>query len=318
MDGWGLTAGRARPIPPRLRVPRHLVTGADQLPERRTGHLPGRGERQRVDDAHRPRHHVLRQPAGAVRDDRPGQEHRPRTRDDHEDEGLARRVVRNSDRGHRGDAVQALDAGLDLGARDPESPGLDEVVPAAGDVDVPVLVDGAEIARALTRVAHEIVERAKGADDLVLLGIPTRGAFLAHRVAERIRDIEGREVPVGSLDITMYRDDLRRGPARALLPTQIPAGGIDDKVVVLVDDVLFSGRTIRAALDAMNDIGRPRAVQLAVLVDRGHRELPIRADYVGKNLPTARDEDVAVHFTETDGIDEVVLGPRGPAVGGSV
>jgi pyrimidine operon attenuation protein / uracil phosphoribosyltransferase len=173
--------------------------------------------------------------------------------------------------------------------------------------DARTVLDGAEIARALTRVAHEIVERAKGADDIVLLGIPTRGAFLARRVAARIRDIEGREVPVGSLDITMYRDDLRRAPARALLPTEIPSGGIDDKVVVLVDDVLYSGRTIRAALDAMNDIGRPRAVQLAVLVDRGHRELPIRADYVGKNIPTSKSEKVHVLVTEHDGEDAVLI-----------
>jgi len=173
--------------------------------------------------------------------------------------------------------------------------------------DARTVLDAAEIARALTRVAHEIVERAKGADDIVLLGIPTRGAFLARRVAERIRDIEGREIPVGSLDITMYRDDLRRAPARALLPTEIPPGGIDDKVVVLVDDVLYSGRTIRAALDAMNDIGRPRAVQLAVLVDRGHRELPIRADYVGKNIPTSTSEKVLVLVSEHDGEDAVLI-----------
>jgi len=173
--------------------------------------------------------------------------------------------------------------------------------------DARTVLDAAEIARALTRVAHEIVERAKGADDVVLLGIPTRGAFLARRVAERIREIEGREVPVGSLDITMYRDDLRRAPARALLPTEIPAGGIDDKVVVLVDDVLYSGRTIRAALDAMNDIGRPRALQLAVLVDRGHRELPIRADYVGKNIPTSTSEKVLVLVAEHDGEDAVLI-----------
>jgi pyrimidine operon attenuation protein/uracil phosphoribosyltransferase len=171
--------------------------------------------------------------------------------------------------------------------------------------DTRTVLDGAEIARALTRVAHEIVERAKGADDVVLLGIPTRGVFLARRVAERIRAIEGREIPVGSLDITMYRDDLRRAPARALLPTEIPLGGIDDKVVVLVDDVLYSGRTIRSALDAMNDIGRPRAVQLAVLVDRGHRELPIRPDYVGKNIPTSKSEKVHVLLAEHDGEDAV-------------
>ena len=173
--------------------------------------------------------------------------------------------------------------------------------------DARTVLDAAEIARALTRVAHEIVERAKGADDLVLLGIPTRGVFLARRVAERIREIEGRDIPVGSLDITMYRDDLRRAPARALLPTEIPPGGIDDKVVVLVDDVLYSGRTIRAALDAMIDIGRPRAVQLAVLVDRGHRELPIRADYVGKNIPTSTSEKVLVLVTEHDGEDAVLI-----------
>jgi pyrimidine operon attenuation protein/uracil phosphoribosyltransferase len=173
--------------------------------------------------------------------------------------------------------------------------------------DTRTVLDGAEIARALTRVAHEIVERAKGADNLVLLGIPTRGVFLARRVADRIRDIEGRDIPVGSLDVTMYRDDLRRAPARALLPTDIPTSGIDDKVVVLVDDVLYSGRTIRAALDAMNDIGRPRAVQLAVLVDRGHRELPIRADYVGKNIPTSHSEKVHVLVSEHDGQDAVLI-----------
>ena len=173
--------------------------------------------------------------------------------------------------------------------------------------DTRTVLDGAEIARALTRVAHEIVERAKGADNLVLLGIPTRGVFLARRIAERIRDIEGRDIPVGSLDVTLYRDDLRRAPARALLPTDIPTSGIDDKVVVLVDDVLYSGRTIRAALDAMNDLGRPRAVQLAVLVDRGHRELPIRADYVGKNIPTSHSEKVHVLVTEHDGHDAVLI-----------
>ncbi|MBI1377483.1 MAG: bifunctional pyr operon transcriptional regulator/uracil phosphoribosyltransferase PyrR [Frankiales bacterium] len=179
--------------------------------------------------------------------------------------------------------------------------------------DMRTVLDGAEIGRALTRVAHEILERAKGADDLVLLGIPTRGVFLARRIAERIREIEGRDVAVGSLDVTMYRDDLRRAPARALLPTEIPASGIDDKVVVLVDDVLYSGRTIRAALDAMNDIGRPRAVRLAVLVDRGHRELPIRADHVGKNIPTAHAETVHVRLVEHDGEDAVLISGTGDA-----
>ena len=173
--------------------------------------------------------------------------------------------------------------------------------------DTRTVLDGAEITRSLTRVAHEILERVKGADDLVLLGIPTRGVFLARRIAERIQAIEGREVAVGSLDVTMYRDDLRRAPARALLPTEIPAEGIDDKIVILVDDVLYSGRTIRAALDAMNDIGRPRMVQLAVLVDRGHRDLPIRADYVGKNIPTARSEKVHVLLAEHDGDDAVLI-----------
>ena len=148
-----------------------------------------------------------------------------------------------------------------------------------------------EIRRALTRIAHEILERTDGARDVVLLGIPTRGVPLARRLAERLAQVEGRPAPAGSLDITMYRDDLRLRPARALGHTEVPPPGIDGKIVVLVDDVLYSGRTVRAALDALGDLGRPRAVQLAVLVDRGHRELPIRADYVGKNLPdlAARD-----------------------------
>ncbi|MDC7339962.1 bifunctional pyr operon transcriptional regulator/uracil phosphoribosyltransferase PyrR [Streptomyces lydicus] len=173
----------------------------------------------------------------------------------------------------------------------------------------PVL-EGPDIARMLTRIAHEIVERAKGADDVVLLGIPTRGVFLARRLAAKLEEITGRAVPVGSLDITMYRDDLRLGPARALARTEIPADGIEGRLVLLVDDVLFSGRTIRAALDALGDIGRPRAVQLAVLVDRGHRELPIRADYVGKNLPTSLREAVKVQLTEEDGRDAVLLGVK--------
>ncbi|MCQ8830982.1 bifunctional pyr operon transcriptional regulator/uracil phosphoribosyltransferase PyrR [Streptomyces malaysiensis] len=179
------------------------------------------------------------------------------------------------------------------------------------DAARPVL-EAPDIARVLTRIAHEIVERAKGADDVVLLGIPTRGVFLARRLAARLEEITGRpgRIPVGSLDITMYRDDLRLRPARALARTEIPDDGIDGRVVVLVDDVLFSGRTIRAALDALGDIGRPRAVQLAVLVDRGHRELPIRADYVGKNLPTSLRETVKVQLTEEDGRDSVLLGLR--------
>ncbi|HET8717667.1 MAG TPA: bifunctional pyr operon transcriptional regulator/uracil phosphoribosyltransferase PyrR [Nocardioidaceae bacterium] len=170
-----------------------------------------------------------------------------------------------------------------------------------------VVLDSRDITRALTRIAHEILERNKGAADLVLLGVPTRGVPLARRVAARIASVEGIEVPVGSLDVTMYRDDLRMRPARALLPTDIPRDGIDGKVVVLVDDVLFSGRTIRAALDALNDVGRPRAVRLAVLVDRGHRELPIRADFVGKNLPTSLVEKVAVRLAEFDGDDAVTI-----------
>ena len=144
------------------------------------------------------------------------------------------------------------------------------------------VVDEADIGRALTRIAHEILERNKGPVDLVLLGIPTRGVPLAHRLAQRLSAIESVPVPVGSLDVTMYRDDLRLRPARPLESTAVPRGGVDNKVVVLVDDVLYSGRTIRAALDALNELGRPRAVQLAVLVDRGHRELPIRADFVGR------------------------------------
>ena len=167
-----------------------------------------------------------------------------------------------------------------------------------------------EISRALTRVAHEILERTDGGRDVVLLGIPTRGVPLAQRLAARLTQVEGRPVPAGSLDITMYRDDLRLRPARALGHTAVPSSGIDGTTVVLVDDVLYSGRTVRAALDALSDIGRPRAVQLAVLVDRGHRELPIRADYVGKNLPTSLREVVQVLLTETDGQDAVVLGPE--------
>ncbi|MFD6418450.1 bifunctional pyr operon transcriptional regulator/uracil phosphoribosyltransferase PyrR [Streptomyces sp. NPDC060194] len=173
----------------------------------------------------------------------------------------------------------------------------------------PVL-EGPDIARVLTRIAHEIVERAKGADDVVLLGIPTRGVFLARRLADKLQEITGHTMPVGSLDITMYRDDLRLKPARALARTEIPADGLDGRLVVLVDDVLFSGRTIRAALDALGDLGRPRAVQLAVLVDRGHRELPIRADYVGKNLPTSLRETVKVQLAEEDGRDAVLLGAK--------
>lgn len=197
----------------------------------------------------------------------------------------------------------------------PPSPTTDSPTSAStASTDISrVVLDDSDITRALTRIAHEILERNKGAADLVLLGIPTRGVPLAERIAERIAAVEGYAVPVGSLDVTMYRDDLRMKPARALLPTQIPAGGIDGRTVVLVDDVLFSGRTIRAALDALNDLGRPRAVQLAVLVDRGHRELPIRADFVGKNLPTSLVETVKVSLAGVDEVDAVTI--QGPAGG---
>ncbi|MEU9251649.1 bifunctional pyr operon transcriptional regulator/uracil phosphoribosyltransferase PyrR [Streptomyces sp. NPDC048270] len=183
------------------------------------------------------------------------------------------------------------------------------------DAARPVL-EAQDIARVLTRIAHEIVERAKGADDVVLLGIPTRGVYLARRLAAKLEEITGTKIPVGSLDITMYRDDLRMKPARAIGRTEIPGDDIDGRLVVLVDDVLFSGRTIRAALDALGDLGRPRAVQLAVLVDRGHRELPIRADYVGKNLPTSLRETVKVQLQEEDGRDAVLLGQRTPQAAG--
>jgi len=161
----------------------------------------------------------------------------------------------------------------------------------------------ADIARALTRISHEILESNRGSDDLVLLGIPTRGVLLARRLGAQL---EG--VPVGALDVTMYRDDLSRNPTRAPSPTDIPAGGIDGKTVILVDDVLYSGRTIRAALDALSDLGRPRVVRLAVLVDRGHRELPIRADFVGKNLPSSAEERINVRLEEIDGAEEVTIG----------
>jgi pyrimidine operon attenuation protein / uracil phosphoribosyltransferase len=170
-----------------------------------------------------------------------------------------------------------------------------------------------DISRVLTRIAHEILERNKGADDLVLLGIRTRGVPLARRLAAVVEQVEpGAALQAGALDVTMHRDDLRQHPTRTLEATDLPPGGIDDKVVVLVDDVLYSGRTIRAALDALSDLGRPRAVRLAVLVDRGHRELPIRADHVGKNLPTSATERVTVHLAEIDGEDGVVIEDRAP------
>ena len=165
----------------------------------------------------------------------------------------------------------------------------------------------ADISRALTRISHEILESNRGGADLVILGIPTRGIELARRIGQTLNDIEPGSGRVGFLDVTMYRDDLAGQPTRAPSPTQIPAGGITGKTVVLVDDVLYSGRTIRAALDALGDHGRPRAVRLAVLVDRGHRQLPIRADYVGKNLPTSSDERIRVRLDTTDGVEEVTI-----------
>ncbi|WFE48983.1 bifunctional pyr operon transcriptional regulator/uracil phosphoribosyltransferase PyrR [Micromonospora sp. WMMD1155] len=172
---------------------------------------------------------------------------------------------------------------------------------------VKVILASADVQRVVDRIAHQILEKTQGAADTVLLGIPTRGTPLARRLADRITTFEDVAVPVGVLDITLYRDDLRRHATRAVGPTELPSGGIDGKRVILVDDVLFSGRTVRAALDALNDVGRPASVQLAVLVDRGHRELPIRADYVGKNIPTSLAESVKVTLAETDGLDEVKL-----------
>ena len=178
---------------------------------------------------------------------------------------------------------------------------------------VKVILAAADVSRVVDRIAHQILEKTQGAADTVLLGIPTRGVPLSRRLADRISTFEDVTVPVGVLDITLYRDDLRRHATRALGPTDLPSGGIDGKRVILVDDVLFSGRTVRAALDALSDVGRPASVQLAVLVDRGHRQLPIRADYVGKNIPTALAENVKVTLAETDGTDEVKLYGGTPA-----
>ena len=164
-----------------------------------------------------------------------------------------------------------------------------------------------DIRRAITRISHEILEQNRGVDNLLLLGIPTRGIQLATRIAQVIKEHSATDVSVGSLDVTMYRDDLSDQPTRVVGITNIPTSGVSGKAVVLVDDVLFSGRTIRAALDALNDHGRPAAVRLAVWVDRGHRQLPIRADYVGKNLPTALAERISVKLEEVDGVDEVVI-----------
>ena len=173
------------------------------------------------------------------------------------------------------------------------------------------LLSSDDVSRTVARIAHQIIEKtaldSADAPRVILLGIPSGGVPLAQRLAHKIEEFSGVAVPWGSLDITLYRDDLLGKPHRALQPTTIPTGGIDSATVILVDDVLYSGRTIRAALDALSDVGRPDIIQLAVLVDRGHREVPIRADYVGKNLPTAREEDVTVYNSEIDGRDAVVL-----------
>ncbi len=190
------------------------------------------------------------------------------------------------------------------GSTAPSTPTRDPATAAPTGRDV---MNAGDIARVLRRIAHEILEHNKGPADLVLLGIPTRGVDLARRLGRLVAEVEGVEVPVGALDVTMYRDDLRSQPTRAPMETDIPPGGIDGRVVVIVDDVLYSGRTVRAALDALADYGRPRAVRLAVLVDRGHRELPIRADHVGKNLPTARGERVMVRLDGVDGADVVQI-----------
>jgi pyrimidine operon attenuation protein/uracil phosphoribosyltransferase len=174
---------------------------------------------------------------------------------------------------------------------------------------MPVVMDADRMGRTLTRIAHEIVERNRGVESLALVGVRTRGVPIAARLAARLREISGREVPVGALDITLYRDDLMLnavGPQPLVRSTDIPFS-IDDRIIVLVDDVLYTGRTVRAALDELIDFGRPRAIQLVVIVDRGHRELPIKADYVGKNLPTSRGESVSVRLLETDGCDEVII-----------
>ena len=173
------------------------------------------------------------------------------------------------------------------------------------------LMSAADVGRTISRIAHQIIEKTaldgSGASRVVLLGIPTRGVTLATRLADKIHDFASVTVPHGALDITLYRDDLNFKPPRPLEDTSIPDGGVDDALVILVDDVLYSGRSVRSALDALRDIGRPRTVQLAVLVDRGHRELPLRADYVGKNVPTSRNESVHVLLAEDDGRDGVVI-----------
>ena len=170
-----------------------------------------------------------------------------------------------------------------------------------------IVMDASRVSRSLTRIAHEILERNRGVEDLALVGIRARGVPLATRIAAELKHLTGHDVPVGALDITLYRDDLMRhavGPQPVIRSTEIPFS-IDDKVILLVDDVLYTGRTIRAALDALIDFGRPKAIQLVALVDRGHRELPIRADYVGRNIPTSQQQSVQVRLIELDGRDEV-------------
>ena len=174
---------------------------------------------------------------------------------------------------------------------------------------MPVVMDADRIGRTLTRIAHEILERNKGIEDLALVGVRTRGVPIARRIARSLKEITGHDIPTGALDITLYRDDLMRqqvGPQPLVRRTEI-SFSIDNRKILLVDDVLYTGRTTRAALDALIDFGRPKSIQLIVLVDRGHRELPIKADYVGKNLPTSPEESVQVHLQESDGCDEVVL-----------
>ncbi len=195
---------------------------------------------------------------------------------------------------------------------EPQPSTLPDAVP--GSPSGQPLLTAEDVARVVDRMAHQLIERAAGSTpgddglaDLVLVGIPTRGAPLARRLAARIEAFTGTAVDVGTVDITLYRDDLRTRGVRALEETRLPDAGIDGRLVVLVDDVLFSGRSVRAALDGLRDVGRPRAVQLAVLVDRGHRELPIKADFVGKNVPTSRTQQVRVRLAEVDGVDGVAL-----------
>jgi pyrimidine operon attenuation protein / uracil phosphoribosyltransferase len=195
----------------------------------------------------------------------------------------------------------------------------DEPTPGAesGSVDSRVVLDADQIARVCARMAHQILEANRGAQDLVLMGIPTRGVALARRLAAVMDEVEGVDLPVGALDVTMYRDDLRRQPTRAVGHTHLPVE-VDGSTVVLVDDVLYTGRTVRAALDALGDLGRPRAVQLAVLVDRGHRELPVHADHVGTYIPTRTGEHVGVKLVEIDGIDQVSIEPSGDPFRGEI